>query len=204
MANSNAPMGLMPLELDFSRCHMYPIELDYNTNIFVNDPVVLTSGGFINVATCGQSDAILGSLVGVFKSDIPSDAYGRSLLPVGYYPGSAAATEAYWAMVADDVNQTFLIQEAVPSSGSTQLTVAAQGAYVYLYTGTGDATYGTNLSAYTFDPYTLNTTAAYGQLKLMYLQKQLDLGSGAMNAYGAYAKWVVRIASAVHQNNLPV
>lgn len=192
MANTDSPFGLKPVKLDFTRCTMYPIELDYDTSLFLNDPVVLTSGGYLNKCTAADSNYVLGAVVAVFKSELASDGNQLYLTPVGYYPSTAAATEQYYALVADDPDQIFEIQE---DGDTSDLAVTSNGAGVnFIFTHSGSTT--TNVSGVEADSSSLGTSNK--QLKLLGKVNRLDPASGAYNTYGDFCKWQVRIA--LHQN----
>ena len=94
----------------------------------------------------------------------------------------ASDTRVWYAMVADDPNIVFEVQE---ESNGTQLAATEVGLNTISKSGTGNGfVSGWQIPSATGA--TPNTTATL-QLRLLGLSRRLD------NAFGAYAKWLVQI-----------
>lgn len=186
MANVTRIAGLSPVQyLNGApwngQARLYYID-STDTNAFaVGDPVVLSGSADTNgvpsitLASAGSSNTVTGALVGMgdYEGTIAKVSNPNSIiLP-------ATKTISYYAMVADDPNIIFQIQEG---GTATALTAAAVGTNASLLTGTNNA----YVSGWTFDNNTVATTVAL-QLKLLGLVRKSD------NAFGQYAKWLVKI-----------
>jgi hypothetical protein len=180
VANVNKARGLWPVTSPQGsvQARLYEIAASYATNLFKGDPVVRASTGYITVASAGAGAAtVLGAILAV---------YDHTMKPIDYWVASTS-TKGY-ALVADDPDQEFIIQE---DSDGGALALADRGQNANLVAGTGDSTYGTFLSGWLIDSSTKNTTATL-DLKL------IDKLNVQGNDFGNYCDWVVKINA--HQN----
>lgn len=197
--NTNAPRGFEPLELGFKyRAHLYRITNNYGTALYLNDPVAFVTAGTIERATAGSSGVILGSIVGIFKQDGPTSHRPENLIPIAaangmpYLAASVGATYDYWALVADEVDQVFLVQE---DSDTTPLQIADNAGNCDHVAGTGSTV--TGLSGAMLDSSSAADTATL-QWALMGPAPIWDMIAGQWNTIydGAtaslYTKWIVR------------
>jgi hypothetical protein len=170
MANVDAARGLQVATSPYGsiKATLYPITVAYGTSLFRGDPIVVAAAGTAEIGTAGA--AIMGSALGFFDVD---------MVPINYYVGSTA-TQAY-VLVADDVNQEFIIQEDGDTSDLAATSVANN---VNIIAGTGSSVTGE--SRYEIDSSSLNTTATLN-LRLIRLERIQG------NAYGDWAKWRVKI-----------
>jgi len=172
MANDNTPQGLQPVNSPYGSIKRtrYPISTDYATDLFIGDPVDSVAAGTIERATAGAGNMILGAIVGFWK-----DGEG----PKNYFPASSSGT--WYAEVADDVNQEFVMQE---DGDTSDLAANSAGAGADVVAGSGDTT--TGISGFQIDSDTVGTGATL-QLRLIEKIKTVN------NAYGDYCMWKVRI-----------
>lgn len=177
MANADAPFGLAPVRY-FSgapyngAANLYYAADDYNTNLFIGDPVVISGESDtegtpeIVKATAGATNRISGVIVGFEPTSQGSPTYGP-------------ANTLRKVYVADDPNLLFAIQ----ADGTFSAADIGLNANV-IYTNAGDTT--TGLSGVELNTATDASDATF-QLQSMRL---LNNGS---NEFGAYAKVLVRI-----------
>jgi hypothetical protein len=177
MANSNAPMGLIPRRLRNGApwdgpLRTYHVPVGNATALYVGDPVIITGTGDpsgypdVGIATAGATNRITGVIVG-FRPTAPFSPYK-------YLP---ASTEGY-VLVCDDPNVLYEVQE----SGTSAVTAIGQN--FNLVAGAGNAF--TGLSGWQMDS-TSGGTGATLQVRLIELQHRAD------NDVGANAKWLVAI-----------
>lgn len=187
MANSDTPWGLAPIHFDEAAdCHYYPITSNYGTALYVNDPVVRVTAGTIERGAAGG--ALLGSIVALFVQSPANQYFPDNLTPVQYMAASAGAGTQYWALVCDNPNVYFAIQE---DGDTTDLAQADIGNNVdIIFTHAGNTT--TGISGCEIDSNTKSVNADV-QLKLMWLFDHIEPASGVRTAFGDYCKWVVRI-----------
>jgi hypothetical protein len=106
----------------------------------------------------------------------------------------APATKAtnYFALVADDPNIVYEIQEGGGTTYLTKTATSKNAQYVYAAPATPGTTQysGTTLDNGTSSGNVPATTATW-PLKILGLSQKYD--NGAFNAYGQYAKWEVII-----------
>lgn len=203
MANSNKPSGLTPVAYlngsDWDgRGRLYHIDSGDANAYYIGDPVSLQAGtetiaGEANglpTLTIGQVGA---PNVGVVLSVGTSARGGPYVNPVDLtksWRPAAATTVPWFALVADDPNIIYEIQEAAagpPAYGTgTALTVAAtsKNANFVLH---APAT-GVSLSGAVLDRGTAPAATLAYNLKLLGLAQRYD--NGAWNNYGLYAKWL--------------
>lgn len=194
MALPNAPFGLRPakhLTGGIIRYNRYPIASGYAQDLFVGDPVVLSSGT-IQIATAGASNVILGAFMGCFFTDatIGPRFSPRWINAQTDSPQMNAQLTAY-ALVADDPDTLF----EVMMDSSTAANATVIGKTTNLTSGTGSTT--SNLSGWLASSTT--GTANTGQLKIMdVIQTPNNMGNLGTPA-GANAIALVRINQ--HFNN---
>ena len=178
----NAPQGLRPVRYLngapwVGTLNAYPIASGYNTAIYTQDPVISLSDGTIGIGVAGS--AYRGVFMGVKYND--STNYPK------FMPYWAASTATYGsaqatALILDDPNMVFDIQESASSPPGTPLALAdrnlnANFAVAAGSTATGlTGTYLNNASEATTS--TLNL-------------KIIDLTPVPGNVVGNYANWLV-------------
>lgn len=186
MANANRPMGLSPVNTLNSgpyngQARLYTI-LAANTNGFaIGDPVISTgqggdSKGNPAITIAAATGPIRGVIVGLFdtwtniaKVDNPNSTVRPA----------AAQTKDWYAMVVDDPNVVFEVQEI---GTGTPLVAAAVGLNANLVAGANNGfVSGWQLNNATED------TEVDLQVKILGLAQRSD------NAIGQYAKWLVKI-----------
>lgn len=186
MPNANRPSGLSPVRyLSGSpwngKARIYFIA-STDTNAFaIGDPVASSgsadSNGVpgITLATAGTGNAIRGVVVGLgTRESLMADPNNLNTTVA-----PATKTQAYYAMVADDPNIIFEVQEV---GTGTALTAAEVGLNANLSSGANNG----YLSGWQLD----NSGEGAGstlQVKLLGLARRSD------NAFGQYAKWLVKI-----------
>lgn len=190
MANSNTPFGLKPIKNDGGELQIsyYYVPSSYGTALYIGDPVVKTgtantanvvagqrqfaAGSLpeINKVTAGDDNPITGSIVGFLTN---FDNTTRTYNP--------ASTEAI-AIVADNPNQIFEIQEETAGTALAATSVGLNANLVYAESGSTV----TGFSGAELDTSTPATTGTF-QLKILRLVDRVD------NAIGQHAKWEVKI-----------
>lgn len=174
MSNINNPRGLVPLTTPQGEfvSAAYSIVDEYATAIFAGDPVIMVAAGGVQLATTGSGNYVLGSAVSF------EDETGVSK---SYYP--ASSTAGWIVVVADNINQLFIMQENTVS-GVSDIALADRGRNVDLVAGTGNTS--TGLSKYEINPDTMSTEAT-GQMKIV----RKDDTPG--NELGDDCNWVLKI-----------
>lgn len=188
MANTNKPMGLSPHSyLNGSKWtgqarEYYIVSTDPNAYA-IGDPVAAASiGDGAGVPGCvlaaaGTGNTILGVVVGTRGT-----VYGGAMVdPAGLDTTivPATKTKGYYVMVADDPNIVFEAQE---DSVGANLAATDVMSNANLVAGTNNS----YISGWMIDSSPTALTATL-QLQLLGLVVRPD------NAYGQYAKWLVRI-----------
>ncbi len=187
MANANKPSGLSPVRyLNGANwngaANVYSIAASYATALYIGDPVISSgtadANGVPGIAIYGGTGAIRGVIVGLGTQEQVIANVGD--LTKTYHPASDPS--AWYALVVDDPNVIFEVQE---NSNGTALAATEVGLNTVLKSGTGNGyVSGWLLSSYTdATPATTNTLA----IRLLGLARRSD------NAFGAYAKWLVKI-----------
>jgi len=177
MANSNAPFGLRPVNLDGSYCNsvavnVYSVPASDSNNIFIGDPVITTGTGDSNgvpivaKATAGSGAYFQGVVVGIKPTTDESTVY-------------RAASTAMLVYVADSPDQLFEIQ----SNGTAAIT--SLGANADFSFGSGGST-GTGISGGVLSESSVNTTNTL-QLRIERFSPAVD------NEIGLYGRYIVRI-----------
>jgi hypothetical protein len=188
MANINAPAGLSPTQyLNGTpwngQARLYCILSDNGSAYAIGDPVTLGGSGDDNgvpnvvLATAGTGNVVTGVIVSAGGTQNGGMLADPTNLNTTIIP--ATKTKNYYVMVADDPNILFEIQEG---GAGAALTKADLGNNFNLKSGTNSG----YLSGWVLDNATAATTATL-QLKLLGLVQSRD------NAFGTYAKWLVKI-----------
>jgi hypothetical protein len=185
MANANRPSGLSPVRMITGapyngQATLYSIDKDYTTALYIGDPVI-SSGtandkGVQGITLAAVTGPIRGVIVGLGTSQ--GLLANPSNLDITYRPG-AATTADWYALVVDDPNVVFEVQEI---GTGTPLTKAACGLNADLETGTGNGF----VSGWMVGNDNEGVTATL-QVRLLGLAQRAD------NAFGQYAKWEVLI-----------
>lgn len=215
MANQNRPTGFTPVKYlsgaDWDgRGNLYYIDSTYGSAIYPGDMVVLAAGldagsglQAINLAAASPTAGLLGSVLAIGKSSpgtVTSFRGGPFIDPTnlnqtGTYAPATKLTN-YFALVADDPNIIYEAQEVVVSAHAS-LGKTNTSNTINLYAGT-PAT-GVYISGQGLDNNTAATTNTL-PLKLMGLVQRIDPQSGVYNAFGLYAKWLVKINAHAYGN----
>ena len=191
MANSNRPRGLVPVSYlngapYNGQARRYYVPVGNATALYVGDPVTLTGDGdtrgvaAVSIGVAGS--AVIGVIVGVVVASAGNSLVGATLdlnrrsLPV--------STEGY-VLVCDDPNVLFEVQEAA----TTPFTSADIGYNCNFLIAAGATT---NSDSGTTTAVAVSANTATLNLKLMGLSQRED------NAFGAYAKWLVKINNHVY------
>lgn len=188
MANISRPAGLYPLEyIDGSpwnmKGRMFVILSTDNNAYAIGDPVTLAGTGDANgianvtLATVGDGNKVLGAILGFGGAVYGGPGAVPGQLETTVIP--ATKTRAYYVLVSDDPAIVYGIQEDTSGTALTQLDI---GTNINLKSGTNNGF----VSGWMFDN-TSGGTGATKQLQLLGLIQTSD------NAFGASAKWKVRI-----------
>ena len=186
MANANRPSGLSPVQYLSGapwngQARLYSIIATYATALAIGDPVTLSgtadANGVpgINIATGGDANMVLGSIVGLGKFE--GGVFNPNNLDQIIRP--AADPAAWYAMVSDDPGIIYEVQDI---GTGTPLAAADVGLNVNLVAGTNNGF----VSGWLLDNSSKGTNATY-QVKLLGLARRQD------NVIGQYAKWLVKI-----------
>jgi len=180
MANVNTPKGFVPLNNGKCRTTLY--KCNTADNIFIGDPVVLTNDGNITV----QSDTA-GSvyMVGVVLGFVDSNraGFGSAMEKYPYYK---QLTENVFAIVCDDPNQLYLVQEHTPLTGGVTLRLTNVGnSIMHCYKQTSGSTI-TGISGAELVSDTTAVLAASGLFRIVDILDAVD------NTTGNWAKWIVK------------
>lgn len=189
MANANKPAGLSPVQTLSAapwngKGRVYCIPDTDDTYVYaIGDPVVLAGGADTNgvptitLATAGATNSILGAIVSGAGALTYGSSYGVPQDTPIVIP--ATKTRNYYVLVADDPNLIFEIQEI---GTGTYLTAAEVGNNADLVSGTNNG----YLSGWMLNNSGEGTGGTL-QVKLLGLAQRSD------NAFGQYAKWLVKI-----------
>jgi hypothetical protein len=188
MANANKPAGFTPVRYLNGApwngaTNTYSIAASYGTILRIGDPVISSgasdANGVQGIAIGATTGALRGVIVSLGKYEGVA-GFNPSNLDITYRPASDSAL--WYAEVVDDPNVLFSIQE---HSNGTQLAATEVGLNTISYSGS-TSTYVSDWQVASYTDATPNTTATL-QLRLMGLVRTSD------NAFGAYAKWLVKI-----------
>tara|TARA_R110000868_G_scaffold13014_1_gene61241 strand:- start:4349 stop:4957 length:609 start_codon:yes stop_codon:yes gene_type:complete len=187
MANANRPSGFSPIEyLNGSswngQARLYSIAAAYNVALYVGDPVISSgtsdSQGIPGIALAAATGAVRGVIVGIGNT---KGLIANVVNPNISYRPAAAQTTDWFAMVVDDPNVLFEVQE---ESNGTQLAATDIGLNTISKVGTGNG----YVSGWMI-PSTTGAAAGTGatlQIRLMGLKQVYD------NVFGAYAKHLIK------------
>lgn len=188
MANANRPSGFSPVQyLNGSpwngQARIYSIAAAYATALYIGDPVKSSGTADAN----GVPGIILGATTGALRGVIVGLGSAEGLianpknLDITYRPAAAQATDWY-AMVVDNPDVLFEVQE---NANGTALAATEIGLNTISVSGTGSGF----VSGWMLASATDATSAATATLQL----KLMGLVSRQQNAFGAYAKHLVKI-----------
>lgn len=190
MANANRPSGFTPVQyLNGSpydgKARLYSIAAAYATALYIGDPVISSgtsdANGVPGIVLAAATGAIRGVIVGLSKYE--GMVGNPSNLDITYRPAAAQSTDWY-AMVADDPNIIFEVQE---KANTVQLAATEVGLNQVPILAAGNGFVSGWMVASTTDA-TAATTATL-PLRLLGLARK----PAGTNAFGAYAKWLVQI-----------
>lgn len=186
MANANRPTGLSPVRsitgAPFNgQAQLYSIAANYSAAaLYIGDPVISSgtadSNGIAGITLAAATGAIRGVIVGIGANS--GSLANPSDLDITYRP-AAAQTQTWYALVVDDPNMIFEVQEI---GTGTPFTAAEVGLNANLSLAAGNGF----VSGWQVDNGTEGTTNTL-QVRL------LGLAQRQGNAFGAYAKWLVKI-----------
>ena len=197
MANVNRPNGFTPVQYLngapwTGQARLYSIIATYATALYIGDPVISSgtadTNGLVGINIGAGNGALRGVIVGLFDSGsatapVSGSSSGFSSNPnLVYRP--AAHANVWYAMVADDPNLIFEIQE---ESNGTALAAVQVGLNQLSLAGTGNG-FISGWMLRSMTGATANTTESL-QLRLLGLAQK----PAGTNAFGAYAKWLVQI-----------
>lgn len=186
MANANRPSGFSPVQyLNGApwngQARMYSIDASYATALYIGDPVISGGGadanGVPNIAIAATTGAVRGVIVGLGTSE--GLMANPSNLNITYRPASDPSV--WYAMVADDPNIVFEVQE---ESNGTQLAAADVGSNTISKSGTGNG----YISGWQIPSATGASPATTATLQI----RLLGLARRPNNAFGPFAKWLVQ------------
>lgn len=208
MANQNKPMGLTPRKYlngaDWdSRGNLYYIDYTDTNAYYPGDLVTLHAGldgvsglQTITLSVASSTEAALGVImaIGASPSETTSNRGGPYIDPTNltltYAP--ATKTKNYFALVCDDPNVIYEIQEGGGATTLTKTATSKNAYFLYAAPATGVYLSGTTLDNGTTSGNTVGTSNAF-TLKIMGLQQIIDPYAGTYNTFGLYAKWLVMI-----------
>ena len=188
MTNAKKQTGFTPVQYLngapwSGQARLYSIPAAYTVALYIGDPVISGGSADVNgvptVALAAATGAIRGVIVGLGSSE--GMMGNRGNLDITYRP-AAAQTPDWYAMVVDDPNVLFEIQE---KANTVQLAAAQIGLNQVPILAAGNGFISGWLLASTTDA-TAATTATL-PLRLMGLVRRHD------NTFGAYAKHLVKI-----------
>lgn len=192
MANANRPTGLSPVKHITGapyngQANLYSIADAYGTALAVGDPVGLSGsadGNGVPGIILGTTGTIVGVIVGLGL--LENSLANPGNLDQIIRPATAAGI--WYAMVADSPD---LIFEAQEDSVGGALTAANVGQNASLISGTNNGF----LSGWQIDSSTALGTNTL-QVQLLGLARRPD------NAFGNYAKWLIRINNHQYANQV--
>lgn len=189
MANANKPSGFTPVQyLNGApwngQARLYSIAANYGTALYIGDPVISSgtadANGVPGIAIGATTGALRGVIVGLGVYE--GGQFDPTNLDRIYRP--ASDTRVWYAMVADDPNIVFEVQE---ESNGTQIAATEIGLNTISKSGTGNGF----VSGWMIPSATGAAPAATATLQLRLLG--LARYPAGTNAFGAYAKHLVQI-----------
>ncbi len=188
MANANRPTGLTPVKSLTGAPYngggnVYSIAAAYSAAaLYVGDPVISSgsadSNGIPGITLAAATGAIRGVIVAIGKD--PNFYANPGSLDTTYRPAAAQST-TWYALVVDDPNTIFQVQEV---GTGTALTADAVGLNANLVLGTGNGF----VSGWMLNNADEDTTDSL-QVRLLGLARTAPIANG----FGQYAKWLVKI-----------
>ena len=196
MANTDTPWGLKPMFMTEARktALIMPITNNYNTALFINDPVTGVTAGTIERAPTTGAILCIGSILGIYRQGTPNSLAMERLLPVQYMAASPGATYNYFALITTSPDLFFTIQEDGETTPMTSIMPFGNANFVFTHAGnTTTGISGTELNS--------DTLADTATLALRVIRPWLEYYDAAGNSYNAitatagasWCKWVVRI-----------
>src|SRR5215831_9726388 len=188
MPNANRPSGLSPVKHITGapyngQGNIYQIAAADTNGFAIGDPVISSGSGDANGVPGITLAAATGNIRGVIMGLGTSEAGLFNPANLDVLPRPAAAQSIDWyALVADSPDLIFEVQE---HAGASQLGATEIGLNQNLFIGTNNGFMSGWLLSNLTD-FTAATTATI-QVRLLGLARRSD------NAYGAYAKWLVKI-----------
>ncbi len=186
MANTSRIQGIRPIDQPYGSVRVNYYKAQTGQAMYKNMPLVQNNSGYVAEATPGVLNDLCGVAVGYLDGE-----WGPIDNAQGYVatnPSNVDTNGLINVLVADDPSQYFLIEE---DTGGSALTVSAiNNACSWIYTAT-TANTSSGYSNAVLDRSTVGTGTDLN-LKLIKLWDKPD------NAYGDWAKWVVKIIR--HQN----
>jgi len=185
MPNANRPTGLSPVQHISGAPYngagrIYSIAAAYATALYIGDPVISSGtadlNGVAGIILAAATGPIRGVIVGIGSRE--SLLANPSNLDIIYRPAASQTTDWY-ALVVDDPDTIFEVQEI---GTGTPMTAAEVGLNTNLVLGAGNG----YVSGWLLDNATEAATITL-QCRILGLARRLD------NAYGQYAKYLVKI-----------
>lgn len=214
VTNQNKPSGLTPVKYlngaDWDgKANLYFIN-NADTNAYYPGDLVSPAAGldqWSGLPTChltvsGTDTIVAGVAIafGASPSTTTSNRGGPYIDPTNLTLTSVPATKTknYFALVVDDPNVIFEIQEtgaSTTTSNALTYTAATKNAYfVYGAPATGVAVSGTTLDNGNASGHAPAATAAAPYfLRMMGLVQKIDPQLANYNSFGLYAKWLVKL-----------
>lgn len=189
MANTSKQCGLRPIDQPYGniRCNIY--KMATGADIFLYEPVQLTSDGYAQLVACSSASTtvpILGSVIGLMTSYFGPIDDAQSYIPAAPASGQVDSSGLINVQVADDPDQFFVLEEDTGGTALTKAAVGLGGCFTIQGATTGNT--ATGISNYVLDRSRVGTEPSSSlSLQLIKLWDKPD------NAYGNYAKWIVRI-----------
>ena len=190
MANDSIPRGLVPLRWPSIPLNVYRVST--GVDLFLGIPVERAADGYIGPINLDSQGAVqsIGVVVGFLGTKKAGLATNDPFLDVSDLtpPTPSSDTGDRYALVADDPDQEFVVQE---DTGGTALALADNGlvgAMLYRATSGNTDTGWANLE---IDA----SSFAAGNSGVVQLLRLHDLVNtdGTENSVGDYAKWIVRL-----------
>ena len=193
MANTDTPWGLKPLFLAEAQktALLLPISINYNTALFIQDPVVGVTAGTIERAAATGAVSCCGVILGIYAQQTPYSLRMDKLLPIQYYVASTATIQ-HFALVAVDPHQFFAMQEDGAVAPLTDAMTFANSDYIFTHTGN----IITGISKCEIDSDKMANTATLAVKLIRPWMEYYDIDAGAYNVTNsANSKWIVKINS---------
>lgn len=185
----NAPQGLVPVRYVSGApyegaVNSYQIASGYATSLFFGDPIINLADGTIGIGTAGAT------CLGVFRGCKYTDTSGNyQFKPMWTASTTVLTGTTVEALIADDPNLMFSMQEAATNTGigtgtpGTALALADRGLNINFKAPTSGVT-ATGQSAYFLDNAAVDTSSTKN-FRLIALDPRVG------NVVGDYANWLV-------------